>query len=346
MITTGDVVYADGTSWQRDPDSADLHEKNWWYNPERGGGTGQTLRSLKKFDDFTWLVKNGEIVSAADTPVGKLQAHIKQLCAQLDEKEEDLRRVRASIDMLQEKLADATLDGGYSAVRVSAAEEKTQMVIKERDQMGRELSYVQADLDKAHALIASLEDHNDDLNTVIEFFVHRNPTLGKTNATLAQDRHVCECADVREQLADMTAERDDFCHRLLNLSTARTKQFQQVVDEKEKLCEQLADMTAERDVAVGSLVDAVEQLEDAEKELARWSLRTGSGADTLANKILFMREAWNSLVDRYWHAAYQVRTFETKYADAQREEREAMLRWIEKNKKQKDSTEETDNDIT
>lgn len=68
MSKPGDVVWADGLSWQRDEDS---YGKLVWYTPTRypdGTSVGtyanyQALKQLKKHKDFRWLVKDGKLAT-------------------------------------------------------------------------------------------------------------------------------------------------------------------------------------------------------------------------------------------------------------------------------------------
>ncbi len=57
MSEQGDVVWANGKSWQRD-NLLNPSDKKWWINPD---GVAN-LKELKAFKDFRWLVKDGEPV--------------------------------------------------------------------------------------------------------------------------------------------------------------------------------------------------------------------------------------------------------------------------------------------
>lgn len=59
---SGDVVWANGRSWQRDNEAWSEGEKEWWVNPSDNGSTTSTLRNLKSADDFMWLVRKGKLV--------------------------------------------------------------------------------------------------------------------------------------------------------------------------------------------------------------------------------------------------------------------------------------------
>lgn len=60
MSKNGDVVWANGVSWQRDNDWENL-AKQWWIAPAIDGLDGhKTLKELKQYKDFDWVVKNGE----------------------------------------------------------------------------------------------------------------------------------------------------------------------------------------------------------------------------------------------------------------------------------------------
>ena len=62
MSCPGDVVWADGVAWQRDDDYVGDTEKQRWLAPAAPTGAGhKTLKELKEFQDFRWLVKNGEV---------------------------------------------------------------------------------------------------------------------------------------------------------------------------------------------------------------------------------------------------------------------------------------------
>ena len=62
MSKNGDVVWADGMAWQRD-EELDEGDKNWWVSPTADPMVKvSTLKYLKAFKDFRWLVKDGELV--------------------------------------------------------------------------------------------------------------------------------------------------------------------------------------------------------------------------------------------------------------------------------------------
>ena len=62
MSEPGDVVWATGFAWQRDDDYVGDTEKQRWLAPGVPTGAGhKTLKELKEFQDFRWLVKNGEV---------------------------------------------------------------------------------------------------------------------------------------------------------------------------------------------------------------------------------------------------------------------------------------------
>ena len=57
MSKNGDVVWANGASWQRDNEWESL-AKQWWIAPAIDGLDGhKTLKELKEFKDFEWIVK-------------------------------------------------------------------------------------------------------------------------------------------------------------------------------------------------------------------------------------------------------------------------------------------------
>lgn len=63
MSKNGDVVWADGKSWQRD-NEWEGEEKQWWIAPAITGLKGhKTLKELKQREDFEWIVKNGKLVT-------------------------------------------------------------------------------------------------------------------------------------------------------------------------------------------------------------------------------------------------------------------------------------------
>ncbi len=66
MSKEGDVVWAMGTTWQRD-NTVEKDGKDWWYSPTTVDKSpiGETLKFLKKHDDFLWLVFNGEVMDNA-----------------------------------------------------------------------------------------------------------------------------------------------------------------------------------------------------------------------------------------------------------------------------------------
>lgn len=62
MSKNGDVVWANGASWQRDNQWEGL-PKHWWIAPSIDGLDGQkTLKNLKAFKDFKWVVKDGALI--------------------------------------------------------------------------------------------------------------------------------------------------------------------------------------------------------------------------------------------------------------------------------------------
>lgn len=64
MSEQGDVVWADGRSWQKDH-MFSTSPKRYWINPDKSA----TLKELKAFKDFTWLVKNGDLYYGKSKPV-------------------------------------------------------------------------------------------------------------------------------------------------------------------------------------------------------------------------------------------------------------------------------------
>lgn len=62
MSEQGDVVWANGKSWQRD-NLLNPHDKKWWINPDEPAN----LKELKAFKDFRWLVKDGELYAGKVT---------------------------------------------------------------------------------------------------------------------------------------------------------------------------------------------------------------------------------------------------------------------------------------
>lgn len=58
MSKSGDVVWADGMAWQRDDNN--FRKPEWWYSPISKAERQNTLKNLKEYSDFRWLVKNGQ----------------------------------------------------------------------------------------------------------------------------------------------------------------------------------------------------------------------------------------------------------------------------------------------
>ena len=63
MSKNGDVVWANGLSWQRDTNYFENEKKQWWYSSVCGPYATKTLKELKTHSDFCWLVKNGQVVT-------------------------------------------------------------------------------------------------------------------------------------------------------------------------------------------------------------------------------------------------------------------------------------------
>ncbi len=63
MSRPGDVVWADGRSWTHL--NVVAAKKHWWHGPSAPHSDRWTrLRHLKEFDDFRWMVRNGERVES------------------------------------------------------------------------------------------------------------------------------------------------------------------------------------------------------------------------------------------------------------------------------------------
>ena len=123
MSEQGDVVWANGKSWQRD-NLLNPHDKKWWINPD---GVAN-LKELKAFKDFRWLVKDGELNSALpaqqaalaynlgqQNQAEKAAASFRGLVAERDEWQVDARKLRderdkvwADRNLVVNELADMT----------------------------------------------------------------------------------------------------------------------------------------------------------------------------------------------------------------------------------------------
>ena len=67
MSRTGDVVWANGVTWQRDESTAyAAYAKNWWYSATQSYGAGSTLADLERHADFRWLVRDAQPVGGYD----------------------------------------------------------------------------------------------------------------------------------------------------------------------------------------------------------------------------------------------------------------------------------------
>ena len=73
MSEQGDVVWADGRSWQKDH-MFSTSPKRYWINPDKAA----TLKELKAFKDFTWLVKDGDLYFGAPPPVKRVRCAVKE----------------------------------------------------------------------------------------------------------------------------------------------------------------------------------------------------------------------------------------------------------------------------
>ena len=86
MSKNGDVVFANGKSWQRDSDIIETTgDKNWWYSPVEQY-EGELLFNLKGFADFRWLVKDGEVTPNYDDAVKEYEEIISTLEADIASK--------------------------------------------------------------------------------------------------------------------------------------------------------------------------------------------------------------------------------------------------------------------
>jgi len=66
MSKTGDVVWANEATWQRDESTANPGTKNWWYSVTQSDGIGSLLADLKRHADFRWLVRDAQPVDGYD----------------------------------------------------------------------------------------------------------------------------------------------------------------------------------------------------------------------------------------------------------------------------------------
>ena len=123
MSVEGDVVYADGRTWQRDGSrKTNKTSKNWWYSPPtptRRWSEACALSELKKFDDFAWLVRNTVPQPDVDN---KLQfewevAHMDIAPAHVEPLEPELL---ATPDALRPNHAGQATTGGSDSAQVDA----------------------------------------------------------------------------------------------------------------------------------------------------------------------------------------------------------------------------------
>lgn len=90
MSKNGDVVWANEAVWQRD-NQWEIGPKQWWIAPAIDGLDGQkTLKELKEYKDFDWLVFKGRRRFYTDSQVN-------QLIDQLDNQEQSIRSYQESL---------------------------------------------------------------------------------------------------------------------------------------------------------------------------------------------------------------------------------------------------------
>ena len=101
MSRNGDVVWANGASWQRD-NLWEQEPKQWWICPALGD-LSATLKELKQHSDFAWVVLNGELVR--EGAHGEKHSDIVRLQAAQAKHECDI--FRATNTTLRNKLVEA-----------------------------------------------------------------------------------------------------------------------------------------------------------------------------------------------------------------------------------------------
>ena len=104
MSTNGDVVWANGASWQRD-NSWEQEPKQWWICPFLDD-LSATLKELKKYPDFAWVVLDGELVRQGEPGEEQNEtAHLLRLQVAKAQNECDI--FRAVNTTLRNKLVEA-----------------------------------------------------------------------------------------------------------------------------------------------------------------------------------------------------------------------------------------------
>lgn len=155
MSDPGDVVWSGGRAWQRGKYGSSHGVKAWWIN---AAVRTETLKALRKADDFRWLVKEGKrVVHADDYPPQVAHeaytfqiANLTELLAQAEKDRDmyaaDWDRVLASWDKARAKLADALARSGEvaadanDAYRAGGLAERAAIVAWLREKCGHQLA--------------------------------------------------------------------------------------------------------------------------------------------------------------------------------------------------------------
>lgn len=98
MSKPGDVVWADGKSWQKDVIVPPSPGRPSWYSPLPPDtfDLRRRLKHLKAFKDFRWLVKDGEVVRNYDDAVKEYEQIIATLQKQARQWKENFDHERGA----------------------------------------------------------------------------------------------------------------------------------------------------------------------------------------------------------------------------------------------------------
>jgi len=235
MSKNGDVVWANEVVWQRD-NQWEIGHKQWWVAPAVDGQ--KTLKELKEYKDFDWLVFKGRRRFYTDSQVN-------QLIDQLDNQEQSIRSYQESLKYwgLEELSADFETLQNYSEGQKETIlfyQNLAQQFREERDKSMR----------SRHAAETKAFGLQQRVDELIEQFEHlavvnmencKERDAARTQADGAE-QHVTELIAKKQVL---TREVYDL-RRKVNEAGGTMKLAQSIIDERDQLKQDMNDILTAR----------------------------------------------------------------------------------------------------
>ena len=290
MSKNGDVVWANEAVWQRD-NQWEIGHKQWWIAPAIDGLDGQkTLKELKEYKDFDWIVFKGRRRFYTDSQVNQLIDQSEKLTEQINNQEQSIRSYQESLKYwgLKEFSADFDTLQNYSEGQKETILYYQNLVSEYRDQRDKAMVSRHAAETKSFGLQQRVDE-------LIEQFEHlavvnkencEERDAAKTQADGAE-QHVTELiakkqvltrerdaainqAGVAEQhVARMIAEVNDL-RRKVNEAGATMKLAQSIIDENNQLKQDINGiLTNTADVKVKAYMSALDHVIEAVQEIKK-----------------------------------------------------------------------------